>query len=218
MKNFILSTFIIFIASCSKTKPVEPQVEVITEKPAIQEVVEKKIVKEELIVEKLTDREKLTMLLGKPSDNKLVKPFQEVTSFLDPYGSTFAYANFEDTKSEYTSSYKRIMGFMSDQVSQDVSEMENLMSFINIVSSLGFWELDALGLSHYKINDDINRNKFCIHKNKTASPGYFWECYGKPEKFNILDLLPEETLFSSGFKVDKVAIFKFSVKCHERKF
>ncbi|MCM8534612.1 MAG: hypothetical protein NE334_01610 [Lentisphaeraceae bacterium] len=214
MRHLILLSFL-FLFSCSKNENTNSQGKSVKEETAVKKMVKeetiiKKVVKEELLVEKLSDREKLDILLAHNETTPLAKTFQDVTDFLDPYGSTFAYANFEDTKTKYINSYKRFMDFLGNEMSQDISKMENISTFINIVTSMGFWEPDAMGLSHYRINDVTVRNKFCIHKKQVESPGYYWDCYGEAGQFNALNLLPEKTLLSAGFKVNKKAIIQMN--------
>lgn len=209
MKYFAIC-LIFILAACDSNKNENSSSETSTPKTMTEEVVVQKVVKEELIVEKLTDKEKLQILLNHEGFTNEEKAFQEVMSFLDPYGSTFAYANFEDYKQSYISSYQRLLNFFDDGLAEEISQMDNISAFVNIVTSMGFWELDAVGLSHYKINESFNRNKFCIHKTKNDTKSYFWRCYGKPGKFNVLNTLPETTLFSTGFKVDKMALIEMN--------
>jgi hypothetical protein len=203
MKLFCISILILLV-SCTEKKSVnkqtEPQKKVVEE---VETVIKK--VKEEFHVEKLTAQEKLQILLDAKEKDHQGKAFKEVIHFLDP-GDTFAYMNFEEDKTQFVSDYQKILDFLTTESGKTIDDFDELSALIHIITSLGLWEPDAVGLSHSRISKDLIRNKFCIHLKNSGTDNYFWKCYGKPKKFDILNLLPEKTLFSTGFRVDKQAI------------
>jgi hypothetical protein len=187
----------LFCLSCSKQDKIT-----VKESPEVKPTSIQTIVKEKLLVEKLTEKEKLAILLGSPPQQPRVKTFQEVTSFLDPYGDTFAYTNFDDTKEKYKKTSVDFLSFLNKNSSKNETGKNIFETFANVITTLGLWDFDAIGLSHFRLNETLVRNKFCMHLKSSSSPKFFWHSFGMPDSFDILGILPEETLFSTGVKID----------------
>ena len=75
---------------------------------------------------------------------------------------------------------------------------------------MGIMDFDAVGLSHYRLDDGLIRNKFAVHRKESSSPGLYWHCFGKNEKFESIDFLPEETVFAAGFRVNIDALIELN--------
>ncbi|MCM8539285.1 MAG: hypothetical protein NE328_03350, partial [Lentisphaeraceae bacterium] len=197
----LLLLILLCLFSCSKkgSNPVEV---VSIEQPTLQNEVQesKKVVKETLEVEKLTDKEKLHILLQTPQ-GKSKDSFQEVISFLDPYGETFAYMNFQDTKDRYTDKAVKLWELLAPNIASDQKTIDQFNKFKDFIHALGVMDTDAVGLSHFRTENGLIKNKFAIHRRPSDSPSIYWHCFGKPEPFTCVEYLPEDTAFSLGYRV-----------------
>jgi len=152
-------------------------------------------------VDKLTEKEKLHILMGK-AENDRSKSFQKVISFLDPYGETFAYLNFQDTKDKYTNKALKMWEFIASNTDVEQESIDKFSKFKDYVHALGIMDIDAIGLSHYKMENGLVKNKFALHKRISDSQNLYWHAFGKNKKFDCFEFLPEKTVFAGGFRVN----------------
>lgn len=210
MKHILLIAILI-LSSCSKKASV-PETVSSKDQPTAQTKVEevKKTVKETLEVEKLTDKEKLKILMQTAQGNRS-DSFQDVISFLDPYGETFAYINFQDTKDKYSEKAVKLWELLNANATLDQKNIDQFNNFKEFFHALGIMDTDAIGLSHYRTDSGMIRNKFAIHRRQSTSPSLYWHCFGKTERFDSIDFLPSDTAFSAGFRVN----FEVLIELHQ---
>ena len=205
--RLLLAFILLCTVSCSKKKPktdaLETNVphELKEEEQQIKENETKLPLLEKFDVKELTDAEKLQILMGK-AENQRSSSFQEVISFLDPYGETFAYLNFQDSKEKYTSKAIKIWELIAANTDVGQDSIDKFSSFKDYVHALGIMDIDAVGLSHRKIENGLVKNKFAIHKRVSDSQNLYWLAFGKNKRFNCFDFLPEKTVFAGGFRVN----------------
>ena len=175
--------------------------EIAVENKEVETEVTVKTIKEEFKVEKLTEEEKLKLLMG-AAENDRSASFQEVISFLDSYGETFAYLNFQDSKDKYTNKAIKMWEFIASNTEVEQKTIDSFSNFKDYVHALGIMDIDAVGLSHYRMKNGLVKNKFVLHKRLSDSQNLYWHAFGKNEYFKCFDFLPEQTVFAGGFRVN----------------
>ena len=205
--RLLLLILLLLSLSCSKK---EAKTDIPTPDTSLQVEVEKqedskqkeiKTVKEDFAPEKLSEEEKLKLLMASAEDDRS-SSFQEVISFLDPYGETFAYLNFQDTKDKYTDKAIKMWEFIASNTQVEQDSIDKFSNFKDYVHALGIMDIDAIGLSHYKMKNGLVKNKFALHKRISDSPNLYWHAFGKNKKFDCFDFLPEKTVFAGGFRIN----------------
>jgi prepilin-type processing-associated H-X9-DG protein len=128
--------------------------------------------------------------------------FYEVDKKLDKGGEFYLYVNTEDVLKKLdtkTASFEKLI-LTVPSIEDNKADIKKAFTITkNIIKNSGIKELDGIGSSSIKINDNMYRNIAYFYHKPENNKGVFWSFFPVQEKTQrMLTLLPKDTVIASG--------------------
>ncbi len=140
--------------------------------------------------------------------------YDAVTGKLDPHGSFYMYADTQQLMDKLAKQQKvttqLVKSIFKDKQTQDQAEQITNMAMNAFINS-GLLQMDGIGASSIKFNQELYRCKFVFHKKPETQPEKLaWKVFGRsPHELKSLEMLPANTAFASFFDFNTVMAGKF---------
>lgn len=128
--------------------------------------------------------------------------FSSITSKLEPGGDLYAYLNTEKIAETIEKSILTLKDTItsSDSVSKSQKkEADKWFGFLTrLLKESGLLEISGLGISSREFEKGLTRSRFVVQHNPGKGDGLIWNLTGnKPGDLELIDILPEDTVFTS---------------------